>query len=81
MAVVYATYYYNRLPNAQGLCPADHFTGSTVALLVIDCVIFMYGDVPYMCWTLSFKLKKITLLAAAILLPGCFCGIQLHAFK
>jgi hypothetical protein len=30
MAVTYATYIYNHLPNAQGLCPADLFTGSTV---------------------------------------------------
>ena len=30
MAVAYATYQYNHLPNAQGLCPADLFTGSTV---------------------------------------------------
>jgi hypothetical protein len=30
MAVSYATYQYNHLPNAQGLCPADLFTGSTV---------------------------------------------------
>ena len=30
MAVTYATHLYNHLPNAQGLCPADVFTGSTV---------------------------------------------------
>ena len=30
MAVTYATYLYNHLPNAHGLCPADIFTGSTV---------------------------------------------------
>jgi hypothetical protein len=30
MAVKYATHLYNHLPNAQGLCPADLFTGSTV---------------------------------------------------
>jgi hypothetical protein len=30
MAVTYATHLYNHLPNAQGLCPADIFTGSTV---------------------------------------------------
>ena len=30
MAVTYATYLYNHLPTAQGLCPADIFTGSTV---------------------------------------------------
>jgi hypothetical protein len=30
MAVQYATHQYNHLPNAQGLCPADHFTGSTI---------------------------------------------------
>jgi hypothetical protein len=30
MAVKYATHQYNHLPNAQGLCPADHFTGSTI---------------------------------------------------
>jgi hypothetical protein len=30
MAVTYATYLYNHLPNSQGLCPADLFTGSTV---------------------------------------------------
>jgi hypothetical protein len=30
MAVVYATFLYNHLSNAQGLCPADVFTGSTV---------------------------------------------------
>jgi hypothetical protein len=30
MAVTYATYLYNHLPNASGLCPADLFTGSTV---------------------------------------------------
>jgi hypothetical protein len=30
MAVQYATYLYNHLPNAQGLCPADLFTGSTI---------------------------------------------------
>jgi hypothetical protein len=30
MAVTYATHLYNHLPNAQGLCPADLFTGSTV---------------------------------------------------
>ena len=30
MAVGYSTYQYNHLPNAHGLCPADHFTGSTV---------------------------------------------------
>jgi hypothetical protein len=30
MAVAYATYQYNHLPNAQGLCPADLLTGSTV---------------------------------------------------
>ena len=30
MAVQYAAYLYNHLPNAQGLCPADLFTGSTV---------------------------------------------------
>ena len=31
MAVTYATYLYNHLPNAHGLCPADIFTGSTVS--------------------------------------------------
>jgi hypothetical protein len=30
MAVQYAAFQYNNLPNAQGLCPADLFTGSTV---------------------------------------------------
>ena len=30
MAVSYATHLYNHLPNDQGLCPADLFTGSTV---------------------------------------------------
>jgi hypothetical protein len=30
MAVTYATHPYNHLPNAQGLCPADVFTGSTI---------------------------------------------------
>jgi hypothetical protein len=30
MAVTYATHLYNHLPNAQGLCPSDLFTGSTV---------------------------------------------------
>ena len=30
MAVSYATYQYNHLPNSKGLCPADLFTGSTV---------------------------------------------------
>jgi hypothetical protein len=30
MAVSYATFQYNHVPNAQGLCPADLFTGSTV---------------------------------------------------
>jgi hypothetical protein len=30
MAVTYATFLYNHLPNAQGLCPVDIFTGSTV---------------------------------------------------
>ena len=30
MAVMYATHQYNHLPNAQGLCPADHFSGSTI---------------------------------------------------
>ena len=30
MTISYATYQYNHLPNAQGLCPADLFTGSTV---------------------------------------------------
>ena len=30
MAVTYETHLYNHLPNAQGLCPADVFTGSTV---------------------------------------------------
>ena len=30
MAVTYATCLYNHLPNIQGLCPADVFTGSTV---------------------------------------------------
>ena len=30
MAVTYATHLYNHLPNDQGLCPADLFTGSTV---------------------------------------------------
>ena len=30
MAVTYADYLYNNTPNAQNLCPADLFTGSTV---------------------------------------------------
>ncbi len=30
MAVQYAAFQYNNLPNAHGLCPADLFTGSTV---------------------------------------------------
>ena len=30
MAVQYAAFQYNHLPNAEGLCPADFFTGSTV---------------------------------------------------
>ena len=30
MAVTYAVYVYNNTPNAQNLCPADLFTGSTV---------------------------------------------------
>ena len=30
MAVSYATHLYNHLPNDQGLCPANLFTGSTV---------------------------------------------------
>ena len=30
MAVTYAVYIYNNTPNAQNLCPADLFTGSTV---------------------------------------------------
>ena len=30
MAVTYATHLYNHLPNAQGLCPAEVFTVSTV---------------------------------------------------
>ncbi|KAI2489575.1 hypothetical protein MHU86_25021 [Fragilaria crotonensis] len=30
MAVSYAVYVYNNTPNAQNLCPADLFTGSTV---------------------------------------------------
>ena len=30
MAVKYATHQYNHVPNAQGICPADHFTGSTI---------------------------------------------------
>ena len=30
MAVSYATHLYNHLPNEQGICPADLFTGSTV---------------------------------------------------
>ena len=30
MAVTYATHLYNHLPNAQGLCPSNLFTGSTV---------------------------------------------------
>jgi hypothetical protein len=30
MAVTYATYLYNHLPNASDMCPADLFTGSTV---------------------------------------------------
>jgi hypothetical protein len=30
MAVTYTTYLYNHLPTAQGLCPADIFTGCTV---------------------------------------------------
>ena len=30
MAVTYAVYVYNNTPNAQNLCPADFFTGSTV---------------------------------------------------
>jgi hypothetical protein len=30
MAVTYTTHLYNHLPNAQGFCPADVFTGSTV---------------------------------------------------
>ena len=30
MAVTYAVHVYNNTPNAQNLCPADLFTGSTV---------------------------------------------------
>ena len=30
MTVTYETHLYNHLPDAQGLCPADVFTGSTV---------------------------------------------------
>lgn len=29
MAVAYAVHVYNKTPNAQNLCPADLFTGST----------------------------------------------------
>ena len=79
MAVAYATYQYNHLPNAQGLCPADLFTGSTVPRHRLRDI-HVWGCPVYVLDPDLQAGKKTTTLAAAFS-PRCLCGIQFTSLK
>jgi hypothetical protein len=79
MAVSYATHLYNHLPNKQGLCPADLFTGST-PVPVIAFVTSMSG-LPGLRVRSSTSSRTKTSTLAALFLSWCLPWVQFASLQ